>query len=118
MDQPRQEFEAFRLHTLAVAACCLAPFSHTNAAFAKTEQNNNRMVFYGVGIGWGSLICDFHENQILNKTAAEVTIENIKSGMKSDNTYTQGEIGLIRSQAVKDGFNASAKAAGNCPFKF
>ena len=118
MNQPRQKFAALRLYALAVAACFLGAFVHINAAAAQTEQNNNRMVFYGVGIGWGSLICDFHENKILNRTAAEVAIENIKSGMKNDSTYSQGEIGLIRGQAVKDGFNASARAAENCPFKF
>ena len=76
------------------------------------------MVFYGIGIGWGSIICDFYESQILDKTLAEVTLANIKSEMKTDATYTQGELGLIRSQAVKDGFNASVKEIKGCPFKF
>ena len=117
MNQQRRLFIARNFYTLAFAACCLASISFNSAAFARTEKNNTRMVFYGIGLGWGSIICDFYENQILDKTLAEMTLANIKSEMKTDARYTQGELGLIRSQAVKDGFNASVKEMKGCPFK-
>ena len=118
MNQQRRLSVSMNFLTLAFTACCLAFISFNSAAFAQTKNNNQRMVFYGIGIGWGSIICDFYENQILDKTLAEVTLANIKSEMKTDPTYTQGELGLIRSQAVKDGFNASVKEIKGCPFKF
>ena len=118
MDHQRRELNVRLSHVLVVAVCCVSAVFHNNAAFAQTEKNNTRMIFYGIGIGWGSIICDFYENQILDKTLAEVTLANIKAEMKTDATYTLGELGLIRSQAVKDGFNASVKEMKGCPFKF
>ena len=118
MNQQRRLSIAGNFCALAFAAYCLSSVFLNNAAYAQAEKNNTRMIFYGIGIGWGSLICNFYESQILDRTLAKETLDNIKSEMKTDATYTQGELGLIRSQAVKDGFNASVKEMKGCPFKF
>lgn len=81
-------------------------------------EDRNRLIFYGVGMGFGSLMCDFVENNLIDKTTAEIAILNMRTEMKTDASYTEYKIGPIRRQAVKDGFNAAVKEMSSCRLKF
>ena len=105
------------LTTWAVAASLLAIALFPVNSFASTEEENNRLVFYGVGIGFGALMCDFLENEIIDKTLARIAISNIRSEMRTDSTYTEYPLGPVRTQSVKDGFNASVKEMSGCSLR-
>ena len=72
------------------------------------------MIFYGVGIGFGALMCDFLENEIIDCTLARMAVSNIRSEMRTNSTYTEYPLGPVRTQSVKDGFNAAVKEMSGC----
>ena len=72
------------------------------------------MTFYGVGIGFGALMCDFLENEIIDYTLARIALSNIRSEMRTESTYTEYPLGPVRTQSVKDGFNAAVKEMSGC----
>ena len=76
------------------------------------------MIFYGMGIGFGALMCDFLGNDVISKTIADMAVSNMRSELKVDGPYTEPRLGPIRRQAVKDGFNAAVKETGSCSLKF
>ena len=107
-----------RLCALAFGVSLLTPALFPVSAFASTVEDRNRLIFYGVGIGFGSLMCDFVENSLIDKTTAEIAISNMRTEMKTDASYTEYKLGPIRRQAVKDGFNAAVKEMSSCRLKF
>lgn len=86
-------------------------------SIASVEENNTRLVFYGVGIGMGALMCDFLESEVLNETIANIAISNMRSEFKTDSTYTDPALGPVRTAAVVDGFNEVAKEFDNCQLR-
>lgn len=108
----------YRLCAFAIAAASLVLPLHSSAVFASTEEDNTRMLFYGMGAGIGALMCDFLENEILDQTTARIAVSNMRSEMKTDSIYTEYLLGPIRRQAIKDGFNASVKQMSGCSLKF
>lgn len=107
-----------RLCSLALGFSLLTPALFPVSAVASTVDDRNRLIFYGVGIGFGSLMCDFVENGLIDKTTAEIAISNMRSEMKTDASCTEHKLGPIRRQAVKDGFNAAVKKMSSCRLKF
>ena len=108
----------FRFCGFVVAAASLAASLHSSAVFAATEEENTRLIFFGMGIGWGSLMCDLLENEILDQTRANIVVSNMRAEMKTDSSYTEPPLGPIRSQSATDGFNAAAKEFSGCSLKF
>ena len=108
----------FRFCAFVLAAASLVSSLQSPMAIASTEEESNRLMFYGVGIGFGALMCDFLENKILDQTMAGIVISNMRSEMKTGSSYTEYKLGPIRRQAVKDGFNASVKEMSECDLKF
>ena len=104
----------FRFSTWAVVASLLTISLFPLNSFASTEEDNNRLVFYGVGIGFGALMCDFLDNEIIDSTLARIALSNIRSEMRTDSTYTEYPLGPVRTQSVKDGFNAAVKEMSGC----
>ena len=107
----------FRFGAWTVSAFLLTFALFPVNSFASTEENNNRLVFYGVGIGFGALMCDFLGNEIIDDTLARIAISNIRSEMRTDSTYTEYPLGPVRTQSVKDGFNASVKEMSGCSLR-
>ena len=104
----------FRFSTWAVVASLLTISLFPLNSFASTEEDNNRFIFYGVGIGWGTILCDFLKNEIIDYTLARIALSNIRSEMRTDSTYTEYPLGPVRTQSVKDGFNAGVKEMSGC----
>lgn len=109
---------SFRFLSSAIATSLLIPVLFSTTAFASTEESNNRFVFYGVGVGMGAIICDFLENNAITDTLANLAVSNMRTEIKTDETYTEYPLGPIRAQAVKDGFNTVTKKMENCDLKF
>ena len=104
----------FRFSTWAVVASLFTIAFFPLNSFASTEEDNNRLTFYGVGIGFGALMCDFLENEKIDYTLARIALSNIRSEMRTDSTYTEYPLGPVRTQSVKDGFNAAVKEMSGC----
>ena len=104
----------FSFGAWAIAASLLTFTLFPANSFASTEEVNNRLIFYGIGIGFGALMCDFLENEIIDYTLARIALSNIRSEMRTDSTYTEYPLGPVRTQSVKDGFNASVKEMSGC----
>ena len=111
-------FMKFRFGAWTVSAFLLAFALFPVKSFASTKEDNNRLVFYGVGIGFGAIMCDFVENKVIDISIARIAISNIRSEMKTDSTYTELPLGPVRVQSVKDGFNASVKEMSGCSLRF
>ena len=107
-----------RFCSLALGVSLLTPALFSVSVFASTVEDRNRLIFYGIGIGFGSLMCDFVENNIMDKTTAEIAISNMRTEMKTGTSYTEYKLGTIRRQAVKDGFNAAVKEMSSCRLRF
>ena len=107
----------FRFRTWAVSAALLTFALFPVNSFASNEEDNQRLIFYGIGIGFGALMCDFVDNEIIDDTLARIAVSNIRSEMKTDITYTEYPLGPVRTQAVKDGFNASVKEMSGCSLR-
>ena len=104
----------FRFSTWAVVASLLTIALSPLNSFASIEEDNNRLIFYGVGIGLSALMCDFLENEIIDYTLARIALSNIRSEMRTESTYTEYPLGPVRTQSVKDGFNAAVKEMSGC----
>ena len=55
----------FRFRTWAVSAALLTFALFPVNSFASNEEDNQRLIFYGIGIGFGALMCDFLDNEII-----------------------------------------------------
>ena len=108
----------FSFGAWAIAASLLTFTLFPANSFASTEEVNNRLIFYGIGIGFGALMCDFLENNLIDQTTADIAIANMRSDLRTDSTYTEYPLGPVRSQSVKDGFNAGVREMSGCSLRF
>ena len=108
----------FSLSSWAITASLLTFTVFPASSFASTEEDNNRMMFYGMGMGMGVLMCDFLLNDMIDRTMAGIYISNMRSELRTESVYTEYPLGPVRSQSVKDGFNAGVKEMSGCSLRF
>ena len=102
----------FRFCTLAIAISIVVPTMHSPMAIASLEEDNARLLYYGMGTGVALTLCDLMDSGVLSKSLGHMFVSNFKRSLLEES------IGYTAEQAIKDGFNGGAEEFSECSLQW
>ena len=106
----------YRYCAFVLSASLLAPFVYSSVANASSEENNHRLLNYGMGGGVAVTLCDLVENKQISNTVANLFVSNFAISYSQE--IDGDRFKSIKIQSMKDGFNAGAGQIPGCTLKY